>query len=283
MDTTREISSPPETLEFKESEAWSPPPPPTDLIFDDGEPLESNRHRIAMNVLIEAVHQAYRGREDYFVGGNMFVYYSSEQARNRDFKGPDFFVTLNVDSTRERQGWVVWEEAGRYPDVIVELMSPSTARQDRGEKKQLYEQTFRTSDYFIYDPFTPQSLQGWHLGEDGSYHDILPNPQGHLWCARLGLWLGLWQGKILKETAPWLRFYDAQGHLILLGEELAQQERERAEQERERAEQERERAEQERERAEQERERAEQAERALQQLQARLQALGIDPEQLSPD
>ncbi|MBW4573861.1 MAG: hypothetical protein KME08_01100 [Aphanothece sp. CMT-3BRIN-NPC111] len=31
---------------------WEPPMPPTDLIFDDGEPLESNRHRVAMNVLI---------------------------------------------------------------------------------------------------------------------------------------------------------------------------------------------------------------------------------------
>lgn len=31
---------------------WEPTMPPTDLIFDDGEPLESNRHRIAMNALI---------------------------------------------------------------------------------------------------------------------------------------------------------------------------------------------------------------------------------------
>jgi hypothetical protein len=28
---------------------WEAPSPPTDLIFDDGVPLESNRHRIAMN------------------------------------------------------------------------------------------------------------------------------------------------------------------------------------------------------------------------------------------
>ncbi len=28
--------------------------PPTDLIFDDEEPLKSNRHRIAMNVLIDS-------------------------------------------------------------------------------------------------------------------------------------------------------------------------------------------------------------------------------------
>jgi hypothetical protein len=34
--------------------------PPTDLIFDDGEPLETNRHRIAMNTLIRSLQQAWR-------------------------------------------------------------------------------------------------------------------------------------------------------------------------------------------------------------------------------
>jgi hypothetical protein len=34
--------------------AWDVPEPPTNLIFDDGVPLESNRHRIAMNVLIDS-------------------------------------------------------------------------------------------------------------------------------------------------------------------------------------------------------------------------------------
>jgi hypothetical protein len=49
----------------------------------------------------------------------MFVYYSRDQAMNRDFRGPDFFLVLDVDGSRERQGWVVWEEGGRYPDVGV--------------------------------------------------------------------------------------------------------------------------------------------------------------------
>jgi len=43
---------------------------------------------------------------------------------NRDFRGPDFSVALDVAGDLERQGWVVWEEEGRYSDVIVELMSP---------------------------------------------------------------------------------------------------------------------------------------------------------------
>ncbi|NER46991.1 MAG: hypothetical protein F6J92_09880 [Symploca sp. SIO1A3] len=271
-------SSSPQTLNIEEE--WTPSPPPTDLIFDDGEPLESNRHRIAMNVLIEAVHQAYQGRDDYFAGGNMFVYYSSQQIRNREFKGPDFFVALDVDGTVERQGWVVWEEAGRYPDVIVELMSPSTASQDKGKKKDLYEQTFRTRDYFIYDPFDKKSLQGWHLGGNLRYESIAPDERGWLWCESLGLWLGTWEGTLTKEKANWLRFFDGEGNLILLAQELAEQERQRAEQERQRAEQECQRAEQERQRAEQERQRAEQAESTLEELRNRLQQMGIDPEQV---
>ncbi|MGB0561907.1 MAG: hypothetical protein ACPGVO_08895, partial [Spirulinaceae cyanobacterium] len=154
---------------------------------------------------------------------------------------------------------------------IVELMSPSTAAVDVGVKKALYEQTFHTRNYFVYDPFDASSLQGWQL-QRGAYQTLQPNPAGQLWCAALGLWLGVWQGSVQRETGSWLRFYDANGQLILLPEERAEQERERAEQERERAEQERERAEQERKRAEQERERAER-------LAAKLRELGIDPDE----
>lgn len=34
---------------------WQPPMPHIDLIFDNGEPLESNRYRIAMNTLIRSL------------------------------------------------------------------------------------------------------------------------------------------------------------------------------------------------------------------------------------
>ncbi len=230
-----------------EGTIWSPPSPPTDLIFDDGEPLETNRHRIAMNVLIDSALSALAQRTDFFVGGNMFVYYSRVQAMNRDFRGPDFFVTLNVDGNRERQGWVLWEEDGRYPDVIVELMSPSTAHVDKGVKKELYERTFHTADYYVYDPFEPKSLQGWHLNDSQRYQPLQANERGWLWCQKLELWLGTWSGSIRREppngTCQWLRFYDRQENLVLLPGELAQQEQQRAEAAQQQAEQERQRAE----------------------------------------
>ncbi|MFQ4143520.1 Uma2 family endonuclease [Chlorogloeopsis sp. ULAP02] len=203
------------------------PTPPQDLIFDDGEPLETNRHRIAMNILIRSLQQAWANRNDFFAGGNMFVYYSSTQVRNRDFRGPDFFVVLDVDGSKSRQGWVVWEEGGRYPDVIVELMSPSTAEADTGTKKDIYERVFRTRDYFVFDPFEPTSLQGWRLDANLRYQSIVPNERGWLWCQTLGFWLGTWEGTIERETALWLRFYDQAGNLVLLPEEAEHQRAER--------------------------------------------------------
>ncbi|NEO06453.1 MAG: hypothetical protein F6K51_13125 [Moorea sp. SIO3I8] len=242
---------------------WEPPMPPTDLIFDDGEPLESDRHRIAMNALIRSLRVALADRDDYFVGGNMFVYFSSEQARNRDFRGPDFFVVLNVDGSRERLGWVVWEEQGRYPDVIIELMSPSTKQVDTGKKKSIYCQTFRTPNYFVYQPFDPDSLQGWYLDIDNGYQELTPNEQGWLWCQPLGLWLGAWSGTIEETSAVWLRFYDRDGNLVPLPEEAAEQRAEVAEQRAEVAEQQ-----------------AEVAEQRAEQLAERLRQAGIDPDEI---
>jgi Uma2 family endonuclease len=247
---------------------WEPPSPPTDLIFDDGEPLESNRHRIAMNVLIDSVLVAFEGRTNYFVGGNMFVYYSRDQAMNRDFRGPDFFAVLDVEDNRERQGWVVWEEEGRYPNVIIELMSPSTARNDKTIKKDLYERTFRTPAYYVYDPFDPTSFEGWHLGASQRYQPIQPNDQGWLWCEPLGLWVGTWEGCIRREpmsgSCHWLRFYDETGALVLLQDEIAQA----AQQEAQAAQQEAQAAQQE----------AQATRHKADRLAARLRALGEDPE-----
>jgi Uma2 family endonuclease len=228
VETTSETTS--QTTEVLD---WEPPMPPTDLIFDDGEPLESNRHRIAINVLIRSLQQAWTDRNDFYSGGNMFIYYSSTQVKNQDFRGPDFFAVLDVDGTPERQGWVVWEEDGRYPDVIVELMSPSTDKVDKGKKKDIYERTFKTRDYFVYDPFDPTSLAGWRLDSNFRYQSLVANEQGWLWCETLGFWLGTWQGIIDRETALWLRFYDSSGNLVPLPEEAAQQQ---AETQRQRAE-----------------------------------------------
>jgi Uma2 family endonuclease len=263
---------------------WEPTPPPTDLIFDDGEPLETNRHRTAMNVLIRSLQQAWSDRQDYFTGGNMFVYFSNERVFNKNFRGPDFFAVTDIDGSYARQGWVVWLENGRYPDVIVELMSSSTAKIDKTTKKNLYERTFRTPDYFVFSPFDPNSLQGWHLDANQHYQPLLPNEQGRLWCETLGFWLGTWEGTVEREQTIWLRFFDTDGNLVLLPEEAAQQNLDQAQQNLEQTQQNldqaQEQANQAQQQAEQAQQQAEQQRQRAELLAAKLRSLGEDPDNL---
>ena len=206
--------------------------PQIELATEDGIPLESHKHRIQINLLVDVTQQQLRGRKDYYAGGNMFVYFSLQQARNKDYKGPDFFVVKGVDGTRERKAWIVWEEDGHLPNLIVELLSPSTAHADLTTKKDLYESRLRIPEYFCYDPDT-DALQGWQLAEWLSYVLLIPDEQGRLYSAQLDVWLGLWHGEYQGMMTNWLRFFAADGTLIPTAEEF---ERQRAETERQRAE-----------------------------------------------
>ena len=265
---------------------YLPELPPLDLPSEDGIPMESPWHVANMNLLIDVLRSHWRGRSDYFCGGNMFIYYSSAQARQvvdeiareifpvpgrTAFRGPDFFVVLGVDGTRPRDSWMVWQEEGHYPDVIIELQSPSTARYDETGKKDLYAQVFRTPDYFCVDPLS-HKIKGWHL-ESGRYIALQPNEAGHLWCAQLGLWLGWWEGLYQERRNHWARFFDQDGNVVPCS---AEEEAQRAEAEAQRAEAEAQRAEAEAQRAEAEAQRAREAEAEVARLRALLARVGID-------
>jgi len=137
------------------------PPSQAELPYSDGEPLESQRHQFLMELLINALLPWLDAREDGCVGGNMFVYYSMAQVRRRDFKGPDFFAVLGVPKG-ERRSWVCWEE-GKTPDLVIELLSDSTAAMDKGEKKRIYATQLHVPEYFWYDPMNPNDWAGFRL------------------------------------------------------------------------------------------------------------------------
>ena len=228
-----------------------------ELPYDDGEPMESSRHRAQINLLMESLKLAWADR-DVFVGGNMFVYFDPEQTRNRKFRGPDVFVVRDVPRG-ERRSWVVWSEH-RAPDVVIELLSNTTADIDRGEKKRVYQDELRVPGYFWYDPWTGE-LAGFLL-QSGEYVAVEPEG-GLLPCPPLGLALTRWHGTYQGDEADWLRWAYPDGTLLPIPVERADAERKRADAERERADAERERAEAALERAER--------------LAARLRELGEEP------
>jgi hypothetical protein len=170
----------------------------------------------------------------------MFVYFSAAQLKNEDFRGPDFFAVLGVPKG-ERKSWVVWQE-GKAPDVVIELLSESTAPQDKTEKKAIYQDRLRVPEYFWYDPFNPEDWAGFIL-RDGNYEPLSLETGERFFSQRLGLTLVRWQGEYKGVEAVWLRWATFAGDLLPTESELTEQEKMRAEQERMRAEQERMRAE----------------------------------------
>lgn len=190
-----------------------PPTPPQDLPETDGVPLESDWHRLAITLLIETVRWHWRDRKDYYVGGNMFVYFSAQQVRNHDYRGPDFFFVQSVRPDPTRETWTIWDEGGKYPDFIIELLSKTTRQEDLTTKKELYDTTFHLRQYCCYDPVTKELL-GWQR-DSGKFEPMIKNEKGWFWIEDMQLWLGVWHGVYHGVEADWPRFYDSNGNLLL--------------------------------------------------------------------
>jgi hypothetical protein len=102
----------------------------------------------------------------------------------------------------------------------VEILSASTANIDHTKKKELYQNTFRTPNYFWFDPESLE-LQGFRL-ITGQYQAIPVNENGYLWSEQLELYLGIFERK--------LRYFTPNGELVLTPAEGELQERQAKEQ-----------------------------------------------------
>jgi Uma2 family endonuclease len=248
-------------------------PDATQLLSDEPE-MESSLHYLQLMIMVSCLDWLWRDRQDYFIGANLTVYFSRQELRNRDFRGPDFFLVQPTEK-RPRPSWVVWEENGRYPDLIIELLSDSTAQVDRTVKKDLYQNQFRTPEYFWFSPDT-QEFMGWRLA-GREYVEIEPNAVGQRWSQELGLFLGV-------DDQGQLRYFYSPDHKVptpqeeaLLEVQRAEQERLRADAEQQRADTEQQRADEAQQRADAERQRAEAERQRAERLAARLRELGEEP------
>ncbi len=220
MSVAKELAPNQKSPEVEEQsssrETWRKQPedvifPPGDL-YSDEPPLETELHLRQIIILLQSLEWLWKDRNDFYSAGNLTIYYSPNQKKSEDFRGPDFFVVLGVER-KTRKSWVVWEENGQYPHVIVEILSSSTANIDKDFKKQLYQNTFRTPDYFWFDPYSLE-LAGFHL-VDGEYQSLEADTQKRLWSQQLGLYLGIDNEK--------LRFFTTEGKLVPTPEETAEE------------------------------------------------------------
>jgi Uma2 family endonuclease len=246
---------------------------PTDI--ESVEPqLETYRHLKQLLLLLACLEWVWADRNDFFAAGNLTVYFSEHQLLNQDFRGPDFLVVLDTER-KDRKSWVVWAEGGKYPNLILEVLSDSTEKTDRTTKKQIYQDIFRTPDYFWFHPYK-QEFKGFRL-VNGHYQAIQPNDRGWLWSEELQFFLGVFN--------EYVRFFTPDGQLVPTPEEAEAQQRQRADEEQQRADEEQQRAEAQRQRADEEQQRANETEAQLalerqrsQQLRQKLQDLGVNLE-----
>lgn len=266
--------------------ALLPPPFPdhTQLPESDGtfvKNFQEHPQSIILTDSIGGVLQQLHPDGQYAIGQDCGIYWRETEPPEKGAEAPDWFYVPNVPAKLDgqiRRSYVLWREL-MAPLIALEFASSNGEEErdrtplslsSKGEVRKpgkfwVYERIIRIAYYGIYE-INNGKLEVYKL-DGGRYQKLRPNERGHYPIPPMGVELGVWQGSYQNQTQQWLRWWDEQGNLLLIGDERAELERARAEQERQRA--------------EQERQRAESAEQAQKDAIPRLLAMGLTVEQVA--
>jgi Uma2 family endonuclease len=167
----------------------------------------------------------------YCIGQDSGIYWRMTKPAERGAEAPDWFYVANVPpllNGKYRRSYVLWKEFVA-PFIAIEFVSgdgseerdetPASAT-DKPGKFWVYEQAIRIPFYAIYEE-NKAAVEAYHL-VDGRYQQIPLNERGHYPIAPLGVELGIQWGTE-NPPIPWLRWWDADGNLLLTGDERAEQ------------------------------------------------------------
>ena len=136
-----------------------------DIFYEEPEPVEDGMLQdLPMRYLIRLLDELYEGRDDVFMSGEVFISYDQRNGNAR--VAPDFFIAFGVEAAAIRvnlPNFWLWE-TGKAPDWVMEVASPSTARNDLEGKRNLYAQ-LGIAEYWRFDP-TGGELYGKALAGD---------------------------------------------------------------------------------------------------------------------
>jgi Uma2 family endonuclease len=236
-----------------------------DYPTSDGKPMaETDLHRQDMVDVIDTLSDRFAPDADVYVTGNLLLFY--EEGNRRKHVSPDVFVVRGVPKQPPRDYYLLWRE-GKSPDVVIEITSKTTRREDQNKKRVIYRDILKVPEYFRFDPtqdYLKPPLQGFRL-EGAEYVRIEP-VDGRLPSEVLGLHL--------ERDGRELRLYDpALGVRLLTSREQRDVERREAEEQRRLADEQRRLADEQRQLADEQRRLAnEQRMRAEEERRARLMA-----------
>ena len=154
---------------------------------DAPEPLPDAMYQYPVFAEILAILDAHLNTlgnpEEIFRSSNTFICYDRADLNVR--VGPDFYAAFDVDAAaiQERLIYLPWE-AGKPPDFVLEVGSPSTGREDTGRKRATYAR-IGVSEYWRFDPSGGDYYGEPLVGEElinGQYQriDLTTEPDGVL-------------------------------------------------------------------------------------------------------
>ena len=123
-----------------------------DIFYEEPERIEDDMDQWPTVFRISGLLvERYQDRADVFVNGGAFVSYDVTDGNRR--VAPDLFIAFNVDVAgiyENLPNFWIWE-IGKPPDFVMEVASPSTAANDLGWKRELY-QRLEIQEYWRFDP-----------------------------------------------------------------------------------------------------------------------------------
>ena len=145
-----------------------------DYPTSDGKPMgETDLHRQDMVDVIDTLSDRYAAQTDVYVTGNLLLFY--EEGNRRKHISPDVFMVRGVSKEPPRDYYLLWRE-GKSPDVVIEITSKTTRREDQNKKLTIYRDILKVPEYFQFDPtagLSPAAAPGHPAGR-GQYVRIEP-------------------------------------------------------------------------------------------------------------
>ncbi|QLE59122.1 Uma2 family endonuclease [Nostoc sp. TCL26-01] len=204
-------------------------PDHTELPESDGtfvKNFQEHPQSILLTDSVTSVLQQLHPDNQYAIGQDCGIYWRLTEPPEKGAEAPDWFYVPNVPpmlNGKFRRSYVLWQEYVA-PLIVLEFVSgDGSEERDKTPvtgKFWVYEQAIRVPFYGIYE-VSKASVELYHL-VDGHYELVPANARGHYAIPAMGVELGIWQGQYKNMQAPWLRWWDAQGNLLLNSDEQCQ-------------------------------------------------------------
>ena len=183
---------------------------------------ETSIHINLIADLLKTLKLFFKKREDVFLSANMNLYF--EPGNSRRWYAPDLLVAFGVPNV-ERSSYLLWREQV-FPQVLIEIASEKTWKNDVDEKLRIYEE-FGAEEYYILDPefaYLPAPLTAFR--RQGANFIELDVIDDKIFSPRLGL--------EIVRTENTFRLFNPNANEFLLTLEESEDKRKQAENENER-------------------------------------------------